>query len=254
MAYTSRLPLVGKLSSMTRQHVANWCMLLFSEYSWPESLISDNGPCYTADAFISVMNAYYVNHITSSPHQPQSNELAERYVWIVKSLFHNKGKDLFRCLMMCHNTPFSGSMQSLMQILQSRSARSDLPMSNTARQQLGLQPEKLRTVNKNEHLPSYDLHIGQDVVHQDATSKWGHPATITSLCVHPRSYNITTREGVTYGKTQAHLKPYQPKSKKLDEHSVEQSCVKQTLKQADCKQFNQVQPYSRTNRDIKPPD
>ena len=44
-------------------------------------------------------------------------------------------------------------------------------MSNAARQQLGLQPKKLRNVNKNEHLPSHDLYIGQDVVYQDATSK-----------------------------------------------------------------------------------
>ena len=54
-------------------------------------------------------------------------------------------------------------------------------MSNAARQQLGLQPEKVRTVNKNEHLPSHDLHIGQDVMYQDATNKWWYPATITSF-------------------------------------------------------------------------
>ena len=46
------------------------------------------------------------------------------------------------------------------------------------RQQLGFQPEKLRTVNKNEHLPSHDLHIGQDAMYQDATSKQWYPATI----------------------------------------------------------------------------
>ena len=80
-------------------------------------------------------------------------------------------------------------------------ARSDLPMSNVARQQHGLQPEKLRTVYKNEHLPSYDLHIGKDVMYQDVTSMWWYPATITSLCVQPRHYNITTREGVTYRPT-----------------------------------------------------
>ena len=152
----------------------------------------------------------------------------------------------------------SGSLQSLMQILQSNSARSDLPMSNTDRQQLGLQPEKLRNVNKNEHLPSHDLHIGQGVVYQDAMGKQWYLATITSLCVQPRSYNITTREGVTYRKTQTHLKPYQPQSKKLDdEHSVEQFSVKWTLKRAGHKQFNdinnQVQSYSRPKRDIKPP-
>ena len=98
------------------------------------------------EAFTSVLNAYHVTPITSSPHYPQSNGLAEKYVQIVKSLFHKTkevGQDLFKCLMIYHNTPLIGSLQSPMQILQSRSARSDLPMSNTARQQLGLQSEKL---------------------------------------------------------------------------------------------------------------
>ena len=95
-------------------------------------------------------------------------------------------------------------------------------------------------------------------MYQDATSKWWYSSTITSLCAQPRHYNITTREGVTYRKTQAHLKPYQPQSKKSeDEHSVEQSSDMMTLKQAVCKQFkdvnNQVQSDSRQKRDIKPP-
>ena len=105
------------------------------------------------------MNAYHVNHITSSPYYPQSNGLAEKYVQIVRRLFHKakkEGKDLFKCLMIYCNTPFSGSLQSLMQILQSRNTRSDLPMSNAARRQLGLQSAKLRNVNKHKHLPSHD--------------------------------------------------------------------------------------------------
>ena len=66
--YTSRFPVVCKLSSMTGLHVANQCKLIFSEYGWPETLISDNGPCYTSQAFTSVMKSYNVSHITSSPH------------------------------------------------------------------------------------------------------------------------------------------------------------------------------------------
>ena len=46
-----------------------------SEYGWPETLISDNGPCYTADAFTSGINAYHFNRITCSSHYPQSNRL-----------------------------------------------------------------------------------------------------------------------------------------------------------------------------------
>ena len=70
---TSRFPVVCKSSSMTGQHVANKCKLIFSEYGWPATLISDNRPCYTVDTFTCVMNAYHVNHITNSPHYPQSN-------------------------------------------------------------------------------------------------------------------------------------------------------------------------------------
>ena len=130
-------------------------------------------------------------------------------------------------------------------------------MSNAARQQLCLQPEKLGTVHKNEHLPSHDLHIGQDVMYQDVTSKQWCPATITSLHVQPKRYNITTKDGVTYRKTQAYLKPYQSQCKKSeDEHSDSDM---QTLK-ANHKHFdnikshnNQVQFHTRPKTDIKPP-
>ena len=36
-----------------------------------ETIISDNGPCYSAEAFTKLMKDYSVNHITSSPHYPQ---------------------------------------------------------------------------------------------------------------------------------------------------------------------------------------
>ena len=83
--YTSRFLVVHKLSSMTGQHVANQYKLIFSEYGWPETLISDNGPCYTLHTFSSVMQSYNVNHVTSSLHCPQSNDLAEKDVQIVKA-------------------------------------------------------------------------------------------------------------------------------------------------------------------------
>ena len=56
-------------------------------------------------------------------------------------------------------------------------------------------------------------------MYQDSRSKWWYPATIVSLYKEPRSYIITTKEVVHYRKTQTHLKPYQPQSKKSeDEH------------------------------------
>ena len=85
--YTSRFPIVHKLSSKTAQCVASHFKLIFSEYEWPDTLVSDNGPCYTAEVFTNLMQEYSVNHITSSPHYSQSNGLAERFVQIIKNVF-----------------------------------------------------------------------------------------------------------------------------------------------------------------------
>ena len=90
--YTSRFPIVREIKSMSAQHIAEHFRLIFSEYGWPDTLVSDNGPCYVAKAFTTLMKEYAVNHITSSPHYPHSNGLAEKFVQIVKNLLY-KAKD-----------------------------------------------------------------------------------------------------------------------------------------------------------------
>ena len=182
--YTSRYPVVCKLTSLTGQHIVNHIKLIFSEYGWPEMLVSDNGPCYTLEVFTNLVVQYNVNHITSSTHYLKSNGLTEKYVQIVKNLFHKakeEGKDLYQCLMIYCNTPLSNALQSLMQILTSRSARLSLSMSNTARQQKHLECKDLRTQCKNEHLPTHDFHIGQNVMYLNPVNRRWYPATITSL-------------------------------------------------------------------------
>ena len=98
--YTSRFPIVCEHTSMTGVHVANQSKLVFSKYGWPDTLISDNSPCYTSETFTSVMQAFSVNHITGFPHYPQSNGLAENCVQIVKCLCYKakeEGKDFHKC-------------------------------------------------------------------------------------------------------------------------------------------------------------
>ena len=254
---TSRFPAVCKFSSMTAQHVASHFKLILSEYGWPETLVSENGPCYMAEVFTNLMQEYSVNHITSSPNYPQSNGLVEKFVQIVKNMFYKareEDKDLHKSLMIYCNNPLTSNLQSAMQMLQKRSARSQLPISGAARRQLGLSPQQLRVKTKNEHLPSHDLCIGQDVMYQDSISKRWFPAVITSRCKEPRSYKIMTRDGVIYRKTQVHLKPYRPQSKQEeDEHSIPKKCDMQT-EQSKCltqNSGNLVQ--SRPKKDIKPP-
>ena len=254
--YTSCYPVVCKLTSMTGQHMASQFKLICSEYGWPETIVSDNGPCYTSEIFTNLMSEYNVNPITSSPHYPQSNGLAEKYVQIVKNLFYiakEEGKDLYKCLMVYHNTPLSSSLQLPMQILASRSARSNLPMSNAARRQKGLDCEHLRTKSKNEQVPLHDLHLNQAVMYQDPNDKRWYPATITRLCQEPRSYLITTKQGVQYRKTQAHLKPYH-----LQDEDEDELCNQEKHKQKAQGAQNHLTDtdlvQSRPKRDIKPPN
>ena len=171
--YTSRFPIVRELKSMSAQHIAEHFKLIFLEYGWPDTLVSDNRLCYVAKMFTNLMKEYTVNHITSSPHYPQSNGLAEKFVHIVKNLFYKvkeEGTDIHKCLMIYHNTPLQSMSKSPMQMLQQRSARSQLPMSNAVCRQLGIATEQ-PTTNKTQHLPSHDLHIGQEVMYQDSVPK-----------------------------------------------------------------------------------
>ena len=197
--YISRFPIVRRLKSMSAQNIIEHFKSIFSEYGWPDILVSDNGPCYTAEMFTNLMKEYSVNHITSSPHYPQSNGLAEKFVQIVKNLFHKpkeQGVDVNKYLMIYCNTPLASTSKSPMQMLHQRSARSQLPMSNVARRRLGIVAEQ--TPRKNQHLPLHDFHIGQDVICQSPITKRWFPVKIKELCLEPRSYQVETLEGIVY--------------------------------------------------------
>ena len=120
-------------------------------------------------------------------------------------------------------------------------------MSNAARKQKGLDCEHLRKQSKNEQVPSHDLHLDQAVMYQDPNDKRWYPATITRLCQEPRSYLITTKQGVQYRKMQAHLKPYHPQG---EDELCTQEKHKQTVQCAQNKLSATNLAQSRPKRDI----
>ena len=72
---------------------------------------------------------------------------------VVKNLFYKaqeEGTDLYKSLMIYRNTPLSNKLQSPMQILQSQTAKTQLPMFNAARTQHGLGSDQLRMKSRNE--------------------------------------------------------------------------------------------------------
>ena len=109
-------------------------------------------------------------------------------------------------------------------------------MSNAARRQLGIAVEQPSS-NKNQHLPTHDFHIGQEVMCQSPIIKRWFPANIKALCPEPRSYQIETQEGITYRRTQNHLKLFKSHQKTQTKEQYLQKCLNtnRTPANDDCK-------------------
>ena len=99
----------------------------------------------------------------------------------------------------------------------------------------------------------HDFHLDQAVMYQEPTTKRWYPATITMLYQEPRSYIITTKEGVQYRKTQAHLKSYHPQDKTSKSELLAKKNHMWTVKNSNYKQNDSNLAQSRPKRDIKPP-
>ena len=84
--YLSRYPEVIHLKNTTSQSIIAALKSIFSRHGIPETILSDNGPQYASQEFADFASSYQFTHVTSSPHFPQSNGLAERKVKTVKAL------------------------------------------------------------------------------------------------------------------------------------------------------------------------
>ena len=78
--------------------------------------------------------------------------------------------------------------------------------------------------------------------------KDGFPAKVKALCPELRSYQIETPEGITYRRTQNHLKPFQLCQKVQIKEQHEEQYQKRTPNQLD---FTQIPPHPK--RQIKVP-
>lgn len=123
--YFSRYPEVTQLTS---QAIIKALKEIFSRHGIPEVVRSDNGPQYISDLFREFAKVYQVQHITSSPHYPQSNGQSERTIQIVKNML-TKAEDPYLALLIYRSTPFPWCGLSPAQLSMGRQLRSNLPMT-----------------------------------------------------------------------------------------------------------------------------
>ena len=158
-------------------------------------------------------------------------------------MFHKvkeEGTDLFKSLMIYHNTPLSSTMQSPMQMLQNRTTDHSF--------------QCLTGLGNSLDSVQINLCIHQDAMFQNSISKRWYPATITSLCDEPRSYKIATRDGVICRKMQVHLKSYKPQNKQcVAGHSIMKMCNIQTVNPVNKANTDDDLVQHKPKRDIMPP-
>ena len=112
---------------------------MFSRFGIPDTIVSDNGPQFSSDEFATFCQKWSIEHVTSSPHYPQSNGKAENAVKTVKKLFNkckSSGQSEYLALLDWRNTASEGMKTSPAQRLMGRRSKTLLLTPTTLLQPL----------------------------------------------------------------------------------------------------------------------
>lgn len=200
--YYSRYLEIILLHTTTSEQVVQKLKVLFARFGIPEQIVSDIGPQFTSEVWRNFCVLYDIQHITSSPHNPQGNGHAERAVQTAKRIL--KQEDPLLALMTFRATPTTSTGVSPAELLMGRKIRTTLPTL-----QKNLKPKwpnktKIRESDKtakekqayyfNRRHGVKDLPVlnhGDSVVLKlDEESKWKGPATVMAESSTPRSYMV----------------------------------------------------------------
>ena len=102
--YYSRYAEVQKLNSTTSSSVMTHLKSIFARFGIPAEMVSDKRLQFSSQEMKDFSENYGFRHITTSPHYPQANGLAERTVKTVKNLLEN-ASDPYKAFLSCRAAP-----------------------------------------------------------------------------------------------------------------------------------------------------
>jgi len=204
--YFSRYPEVIKLNSTTSKAVISSLKSIFSRHGVPSVLMSDNGPQFDSCEMKEFANSYGFQHITSSPHYPQSNGLAERTVKTMKGLLKHT-TDPYMALLSYRSTPLPWCNYSPAELLMGRKVKTDIPQTATQlTPQWNFIPDFQQKDKdfKRKQKENYDRHhrVRSTDTLPDNTTVWVRtgnsqtPGRVISNAGTPRSYVVSTPNGL----------------------------------------------------------
>ena len=175
---------------------------------------SDNGPGYAFREFQNFLSFYQVDHITSSPHHPQSNRFAEALVGISEKLMEKSIKDVKLWnygLLQYRTTPISSSLPSPLEGLTSCKPRSSLPQLPSA---VGnnvetprIHQELLRRQPSASTSSTMELELGQPVFVKEVQGNVWKTGTIDQPASEPDSYWVKFPDSSILRRMRSMIKP-----------------------------------------------
>ena len=107
---------------------------ILCNFGMPETIISDNGPCYKSQELFDFCAKFEIKHITGGAYNHQANAIAERSIETIKNLMAKNPRDVWLALLIFKEMPITGIDKSPSELLCSRKFKTNLPMMQQASQ------------------------------------------------------------------------------------------------------------------------
>ena len=124
----SHFPVVRQLSGENMKTMLKALQNVFADFGIPETIISDNGPCYKSQEFNNFCARFEINHITGASYNHQVNSIAEHMIQTIKHLMVKNQNDTWLALLILKATPKTGIDRSPAELLCNRCFRTNIPM------------------------------------------------------------------------------------------------------------------------------
>ncbi len=205
---------IDQLPNMTSATIITRLKHHFATHGAPQQLMTDNAAYFTSREFQEFARIWDFFHVTSSPHYPQSNGLAERAVRSAKHLLEKCARDrtdVYAALLSLRNVPRDG-LPSPAQRLLSRRTKTFIPMAKAMYvPKVETQVQAALTRTRQRGKTHYDrsarplaaLQAGQTVRIQTDRG-YDRLATVIGRAPQPNSYQIQAG-GATYVRNRRHL-------------------------------------------------
>ena len=205
-------------NDITAANVISVTKAHFARYGVPDKFLSDNGPQYISQEFLSFAKAYDFKLITRSPYYARATGKAESAVKEAKKML--KKSNLLTGLLDHRNTPPQGMTYSPAQRFLCRRTKSVLPMSESLLSQsvppvaavrdehLGRRAKAKAHYDKTANRDLSPLSPGQPVYTRPSDhhrgEQWRYGEVLEE--VTPRSYVVRTSNGLVR-RNRTHLRP-----------------------------------------------